>query len=122
MNETTKKLLNEVIEDRLEQALDHDPETEEAMTAHKQAMEAIDRQIELSKIEASLAEQKEKKEMCKKERWIRCGEIAATVIAAPLIGYCCNKSLMKITCLFEKDYTFTTAAGKSLSKMFRFGK
>ena len=80
-----------------------------------EAMEALDRFIELSKIDNEKIETKNNKLM----KYI---EIGGTILVAPLIGYLTNKSLMKMMSLFEKNYTFTTTAGRSLSKIFSFKK
>ena len=124
MNYENKQLLDEVIQDRLVKAQGADADA--AKVAFGQAMEAIDRQIELSKVEASHDEQLEKQELAKKEArntWIIRGvEIGATCLAVPVIQYCCNKGFAKLMCNFEKDYTFTTSAGRSLSRLFNFKK
>ena len=51
MNEENKKLLEEVIETRLSDALNEDVGSDEARLAFKEAMTAIDRQNEISKME-----------------------------------------------------------------------
>lgn len=124
MNYENKQLLEEVIQDRLVKA--QAMNSEEAEIAFGQAMEAIDRRLELSKIEASHDEQLDKQELAKKEArntWIIRGvEIGATCLAVPVVQYCCNKGFAKLMCNFEKDYTFTTSAGRSLSRLFNFKK
>ena len=124
MNYENKELLNEVIQDRLVKA--QSMNTDDAKIAFGQAMDAIDRQIELSKFKASHDEQLEKQELAKKEArntWIIRGvEIGLTCVAVPVIQYCCNKGFAKMMCNFEKDYTFTTTAGRSLSRLFNFKK
>lgn len=126
MENKNRKLLDEVIKDRLEQALKSEVGTEEADAAFKQAMDAIDRETELSKMEASSEEQAKKQEQSKKEarmNWIIKGvEIGVVLIGVPVVQFLCNKSFAKTMCNFEKDYTFTTSAGKSLSRLFKFGK
>lgn len=126
MNEHNKNLLDEVIKDRLEKALYDDADSDEANVTFRQAMEAVDREIELSKIEASREEQTKKQELAAKEAKrtlvIRCIEIGAVTVAAPVIGYLFNRSFARDICNFEKDYTFTTSAGRSLSKLFNFKK
>lgn len=126
MNEDNKKLLDGVIKDRLEKALFEEGDDEEVNAAFKQAMEAVDREIELSKIEASREEQVKKQELAAKEArntWILRGiELGVVAIVAPTIGYLFNRSFARDICNFEKDYTFTTSAGRSLSKLFNFKK
>lgn len=57
-----------------------------------------------------------------KDRLIKCGEIALAVIVTPMIEAGCKKAFAKMICDFEKDYNFTTMAGKSLSTIFKFKK
>ena len=49
-------------------------------------------------------------------------EIGAAVILTPLIEAGCKKAFAHMLCEFEKDYNFTTMAGKSLSGLFKFRK
>lgn len=106
MNKENKKLLDEVINNRLNRALDC--ENENASDDFNEAMEAIDRQTELDKN--------------KKDKIIKCVEIGAAVLLAPLIDAGCKKGFAKMLCEFEKDYSFSTTAGKALSGLFRFKK
>ena len=73
---------------------------------------AIDKDIELAKI-------KSQKDSNRVEKAIKLIEIGAVVIATPLIGLKCNTLFAKTICEFEKDYTFTSTAGKTLSKLFK---
>lgn len=57
-----------------------------------------------------------------KDRLIKCGEIALAVIVTPMIEAGCKKAFAKMICDFEKDYNFTTMAGRSLSSIFKFKK
>ena len=57
-----------------------------------------------------------------KDRLIKCGEIALAVVVTPMIEAGCKKAFAKMICDFEKDYNFTTMAGKSLSNIFKFTK
>lgn len=56
------------------------------------------------------------------DRLMKVVEIGATVVAAPLIEAGCKKAFAHMLCEFEKDYNFTTMAGKSLSGIFKFRK
>lgn len=104
MKKENKALLEEVIKDRLEKSLDEDAENREE--AFNEAMEAIDRQNELDKNN--------------KDRIVKVVEIGAAIVAVPLIEAGCKKAFAKLICEFEKDYTFTTSAGKTLANLFRF--
>lgn len=124
MDKENKKLLEDVIKQRLEQALDLDECTKESNIMFTEAMSAVDKSIELSKLEAARDEQIQKQELAiaeaKKDRIVKCVEIGAAIILAPVINTMCNKAYAKIICHFEKDYTFTTTAGRSLSRLFNF--
>lgn len=104
MKKENKTLLEEVIKDRLERSLDENEEVREE--AFREAMDAIDRQNELDKNN--------------KDRIVKVVEIGAAIIAVPLIEAGCKKAFAKMICEFEKDYTFTTSAGKALGNLFRF--
>lgn len=106
MKKDNKKLLEEVINDRLTKSLGENPE--EATAAFEEAMQAIDRQNELDKD--------------KKDRMVKVVEIGMAVVAAPLIEAACKKGFARMICEFEEDHIFTTMAGKSLSALFKFRK
>lgn len=117
-----KSMLDEVIEDRLNVALDPSAGRVEREAALKEAMDAIDRRNETLKIDISSSEQIEKK---KNDKWglvLKVAEIAGICLVAPVVTLICNNAYAKRICNFETDYTFTTTAGKGLSKLFRFGK
>lgn len=126
MNNETKELLGKVIEDRLKKALSSDAKPEDSSVAFEQAMKAVDRLNELEKTEASHDDQVEKRKTSTKEAKvntiIRCVEVAGTILLVPIVTTVCNRAYAKDLCNFEKDYTFTTSAGKALSRLFRFGK
>ena len=113
MNKDNKKLLEEVIKDRLTKSLGDD--ADESSAAFKDAMEAIDRQVALDKEQAELDKDK-------KDRMVKLVEIGTAVVLAPLIELGCKKAFAYMLCEFEKDYSFTTMAGKSLSGLFKFKK
>lgn len=106
MKKDNKKLLEDVINDRLTKSLGDDPD--EASAAFEEAMQAIDRQNELDKD--------------KKDRVVKVVEIGMAVVAAPLIEAACKKGFARMICEFEEDHIFTTMAGKSLSALFKFRK
>lgn len=113
MDERNKQLLSKVTEERLNRALNPDGEPEVTSVAFGQAMEAIDRQIELEKIEAAQIEQIRKQ---RREFAIRCVEIGVAMLAVPTIKYVFNRNLLKTTMIWEDDHTFTTSGGKTLSR------
>ena len=50
---------------------------------------------------------------------LRVLEIAAAVVVAPIVEHKFRKGFAKMICEFEKDYNFTTTAGRSLSKLVK---
>ena len=106
MKKENKKLLEEVIKDRLTKSLGNDPD--EASEALKEAMEAIDRQTVLDKDD--------------KDRIVKFVEIGTAVVLAPMIELGCKKVFAHMICEFERNDSFTTMAGKSLSGLFKFRK
>lgn len=144
MDKTNKDLLSNVIKDRLDRALIADPENEGDKQIFKEAMEALNKQIELDKIEVSHDEQLEKlkienerlkaeceknlrdeaakKSEAKKDRLVQIGLFIAGLALGEGIDYAKKKGFARYICNFEKDYTFTTSPGRSLSGLFRFKK
>lgn len=125
MIDENKKLLDEVIKNRLNTAMSSDAEAAKRDAAFEQAMKAIDRQIELSKLDASSDEQVNKQTTAKKEAYvnwaIRVAEVVLGLVAMPVIKHRMGRRDMRDLCMFEKDYTFTTSAGKSCAKSrFKF--
>lgn len=149
MNTETKELLEKVVTQRLNEALECDVESEEGKRAFKEAMEAISKCIELEKIESAEEAQlynrdlermkvesaeeakdkdreleREKIEMSKKEqnqnKWIKFIEVAAIPVGITLLNFALNRYYIRTICNFEKDYTFTTSPGKGISGLFRF--
>lgn len=110
-----KELLETVIKDRLEKANSKDVDPEVKKASFREAMEAIDRLVELEKNESSKKEQK----FAPLIKAMEVGVIPAGLI---LIDFLCKRSHTTRICNFEKDYTFTTTPGRSLSGLFRFKK
>lgn len=111
----SKELLDAVIEDRLKVAQSKTTDVEVRKANFKEAMDAIDRRIELEKINSGKTEQ----------RWSRIAkyiEVGAIPAALLLMDFMFKRSYMTRICNFEKDYTFTTTPGRSLSGLFRFKK
>ena len=137
MDGQNKELLNKVLTDRLNKVLSKQTEAEEGKQAFKEAMDASSRLIEIEKIEVShqetvkQMEAEEKRDLrnetvkiseAQKDRIVQVGIFVAGMVVSPLIERWVKMGYAKILCEFEKDYTFTTAAGKSLSGLFRFKK
>lgn len=137
MDETNRGLLEKVVENRLNAALQSNADSEEGKTKFKEAMDAVSKQIELDKLDASrqaelervkmeheknLREEQTKTEEAKKDRMVQVGTFIGGLLLAPVIEVACKKGYAKMLCEFEKDYTFTTSAGRALSGLFRFKK
>lgn len=124
MNKENRKLLDEVISSRLEYVSTYTVADDNETEAFRQAMEAIDRQIKISELDASADEQIKKqdqsKEEAKKDRLVKLVEICAVPLVLVGVQYVCNMRYAKVLCNFEKDYTFTTSAGRAMSKFFNF--
>ena len=118
-----KELLDRVVSDRLEIAIDGNLSEEEQRLVFKQGMEALDRRIQLEKLETDKEAQREKSADAKvdqsKNRAIKIIEIAA-VPAVLFIADCAFKRYyMHQVCNFERDYTFTTTPGRGIAGLFR---
>ena len=137
MDETNRGLLEKVVENRLNAALQSNADSDDGKTKFKEAMDAVSKQIELDKLDASrqaelervkmeheknLREEQTKTEEAKKDRMVQVGTFIGGLLLAPVIEVACKKGYAKMLCEFEKDYTFTTSAGRALSGLFRFKK
>lgn len=144
MEDKNRKLLEEVIQERLTRVQIAEPGNEDDKQAFKEAMEALNKKIELDKLEASHDEQVEKlkienerlmtereknlrdeaakKEEAKKDRLVQIGLFLAGLTLGELVDYLKKMKYAKHICEFEKDYTFTTHAGRRLSDLFQFKK
>lgn len=111
----SKELLESVIERNLKIASETEVGSEQHVKAHKEAMDAIDRCIELDKIEDKKKEQKESK-------LVKYLEIAIIPASLIVLDYAFKWRFMKTVCNFEKEYTFTTTPGRSISGLFKFKK
>ena len=89
-------------------------------------LEEMKQEFELHRDELNYYREKEKAELeakkARNEMLIKGIEIAAAVIVTPLIDMRCKTTFAQMLCEFEKDYNFTTMAGKSLSGLFKFRK
>lgn len=124
-----KELLEKVINSRLEDSLDEDMDLKERELAFKEAMAAMDRHIELERFESANKENElvhAENELNRKEqglnRIVKYVEVAAVPVGLLILDSALKWKYMKTICNFEKDYTFTTTPGRSLSGLFRFKK
>ena len=110
-----KELLEKVIKDRLEKSLSEDIDPEEKKVYFKEAMEALDRQTEMDRTDSMKKEQN-------LNRVVRYVEVAAVPAGLMILDSLFKWRFMKTVCNFEKDYTFTTTPGRSISSFFRSRK
>lgn len=89
-------------------------------------LEEARQEFEMDKMEVNHKHDVEKAELDAKQAKINLAikavEIAAVAVVAPLIDHKCKTTFAHMLCEFEKDYSFTTMAGKSLSGLFKFKK
>ena len=94
--------------------------------AFQMQLEEMRQEFELHRDELNYYREKEKAELeakkARNEMLIKGIEIAAAVIVTPLIDMRCKTTFAHMLCEFEKDYNFTTMAGRSLSGLFKFKK
>lgn len=119
MLKENRELLERVTTNRLDEALNGSDE-ELKSRAFREAMTALDKQFELSKLDATEREENTKLKEARNDRIIRCVEIGATVLLVPVIDYVFKNKFAERICTFEKDYTFTTTPGKTFGGLFRF--
>ena len=128
------ELLEKVMNDRLTKAIDERLDPEERSKALEEGLEVADRYIQLEKIELDESIQLRKIELDEsiqlrkiedtekennKNRTIKYIEVAVPVGLLILDGLF-KRYFMRQVCNFEKDYTFTTTPGRSISGLFRF--
>lgn len=110
----TRKLLERVVNDRLEKSTDENLSEEQKHAAFEEAMKATDRFVELSKVESN--------DEKKLNRALKYVELLAVPAALMTVDYLFKMRFTKTVCNFEKDYTFTTQAGRGISQFFKFKK
>ena len=106
---------NNAESERQAEAQDHEFNLEVIKQKYRLKELNVTKKIEEAKI-------KLENDQAAKDRLIKCGEIALAVIVTPMIEAGCKKAFAKMICDFEKDYNFTTMAGRSLSSIFKFKK
>lgn len=130
-----KQLMEEVAAEKLNYVLEHEQGDDDAEEAFDQAITAVKVYNDMVKIDDAHEEElkrqdieKDKQEADKKfkmsestkEKIMKGIELGAVVIVTPVIGYFSNKNLAKFLCKAEQFETFTSTAGRSLGKMFKF--
>ena len=139
MNEelTLQEMVAEFAADRLEEARNLNPGDEGYTETFRQAMDAAKICTEMAKadnahieeiekIELEKEKQEKERELKKKatrgDRVIKAVEIIGVAVVAPLVTLKCNKHLVEVIAKLEEFEVWKTTAGKSLGKMFKFGK
>ena len=106
MKRRNEEILNDLIEFKLLKELENEKQHGKSTDDFDKLLLAIDRATKLK----DLNEQQTSKLLT-----------LITVFAiTPVIDYGVKKVFAKMLCEFEKDYTFTTTAGKTLSSIFKF--
>lgn len=106
MKRRNEEILNDLIEFKLLKELKNEKQHGKSTDDFDKLLLAIDRATKLK----DLNEQQRSKLLT----------LITGVAIAPVIDYGVKKVFVKMLCEFEKDYTFTTTAGKTLSSIFKF--
>ena len=102
---------HEVTKEKMKHRFDIELETEKQNFIRVE--NAKDRTLEEEKIKADKIDKIQ-------NRAVKLIEIGALCVAVPLIDGYFKTNFAKMLCEFEKEYTFTTTAGRSLSSLFKF--
>lgn len=106
MKRRNEEILNDLIEFKLLKELKNEKQHGKSTDDFDNLLLAIDRATKLK----DLNEQQRSKLLT----------LITGVAITPVIDYGVKKVFAKMLCEFEKDYTFTTTAGKTLSSIFKF--
>lgn len=106
MKRRNEEILNDLIEFKLLKELENEKQHGKSTDDFDKLLLAIDRATKL-------------KDMNEQQRSKLLTLMTGAVIT-PVIDYSVKKVFAKMLCEFEKDYTFTTTAGKTLSSIFKF--
>ena len=109
----TIELLEKVVRDRLKVACDESKSEDERKAAFDEAMKAVEQLDSLKKTESDTKDKK-------LGLVFKAIEIAAVPVVMTFVDYAMKMRFTKIICNFEKDYSFTTQAGRSVSQFFKF--
>ena len=108
MNDKNKELLEAVIEDKLEKSLKEDLDPEEREKIFKEAMLALDKDLE--------------DEKTKTNGFLKMLELGGLFLLVPIGDYIARDRFAKKCMDFERTDSFTTTPGRSLSSLFKFRK
>ena len=151
MNDKNRELLSSVVENKLNQVINCKASDDNYNQVFKDAMAAVDKQLELDKIDTSYQEHWEKleaekakfeaekekfeaekaerlrkeefeKEEAIKSRYVQIGIFAAGLVITPIAEYIVKGALASKIGKIEQFETYTTSAGRSISSWFRLKK
>lgn len=123
--------------ERLEVARKLGVKDDECDKAFEQAMKAVKIYGELTKIDDEHSEELDRQELTKEnqdlerdmkrmvargDRIFKVVEIAAVAVLAPTLTYVFNRKFAEFLCEAEQFESFTSTAGRSLGKIFKFGR
>ena len=124
MTEENRKLFEDLTQDRLEDALRLDPETEKGKIQFDESMKLMDRQIEIMKHEANIADaharqtQEIRAMVADIFKWA-VGLGVATLVA-PKIKNTLSKDLAMTFASLEREDVYGMTPYKTLKGMFRY--
>ena len=124
MTEENRKLFEDLTQDRLEDALRLDPESEKGKIQFDESMKLMDRQIELMKHEANTADARARQ---MQELRALCADIfkwavglGLATFVAPKIKNTLSKDLALTFANLEREDVYGMTPYKSLKGMFRY--
>lgn len=124
--EKVKETLLMEIEYFHEIATNESVDSKERAIAHKMEMDATDRLMKLEEAEnkATLdnAKHEHSLEVEKKANIMKWVEVVAVPVGVLVLDHLFKRIYMVMVNDFEKDYTYTTSAGKAISSLFKFKK
>ena len=106
MKRRNEEILNDLIEFKLLKELENEKQHGKSTDDFDKLLLAIDRATNMKDLNA--------------EQRSKLLTLITGVAITPVIDYGVKKVFAKMLCEFEKDYTFTTTAGKTLSSIFKF--
>lgn len=116
MADTNKELLDELIGNRAEMAMDPNLSDDERKTAYEDVMKAYDRSIKLEEIEAANKQAKKNRII----KWVEVGVGVAVPIVLLVIKEISTRHFGREVMRFEKDDRFSYTPGQSrVSSYFR---
>lgn len=124
MTEENRKLFEDLTQDRLEDALRLDPESEKGKIQFDESMKLMDRQLELMKHEAATADARARQTQEIRALVVDVFKwgigLGLTVFVAPKIKSTLNKDLAVTFANLEREDVYGMTPYKSLKGIFRY--